>query len=123
MININKTTDNTFKITYLNNGGVDLGYAVAEFKPSELKALIKMNDLYFDALYSDDMVPADSLSIGLGTKAVIKRGIVSVGNAEFADDVTWADQQKAGTSAIYGELTSRVTQQIKDCMEDHGYAL
>ena len=118
MITFNKTTDNTFKLTYLNDGGVDLGFAVAEFKPSELKALIKLNDLYFDNLYSDDMIPADTLTLGVAMNAVIKRGIVAVGNPEFENE---PNQKQAGASAIYSELTSKVCQQLKDLMENHGY--
>ena len=123
MINVNKTTDNTFKITYLNNNGVELGYAVAEMKPSELKALLKLNDLYFENLYSEAMIPADTLTLGTAITAVIRRAMVSVGNQEFADDTTWRDQKAAGASAIYSEMTSRVSQQMKDKMMEHGYEL
>jgi len=123
MITINKTTDNMFKITYLNDGGVELGYAVAEFKPSELKTLIKFNDLYFSDIYSD-APQLDTTSIGIATKAIIKRAVVAVGNEQFSKD-SWKDswdlQTTQASIAIYPGLTSKVGQQIKDCMKKHGY--
>lgn len=119
MITINKTMDNMFRITYMNPHGVEQGVATAEFTAIELKTLIKLSDLYFNELYSKDP-SLDTMSLGLATKAILRRGVYYAGNEEF-EGKTWPEQEQEAARAIYAYLTSTMVESFKDKLKEHGY--
>ena len=119
MITLTKTPDNMFRITYINEAGIELGYASAEFTAKEVKTLIKLNELYFDEVYLESG-QLDTLSLGIATKAILQRGVVFAGNEQF-ENSDLDTQRKDAASAIYAYLTTKQCEQFKDKLREHGY--